>query len=68
MARRCARLAWATPRGVVPLRASAIPSAAGPYTELLITAQADKVAALQEFKRGLMQGLFPTSAPQEAAE
>ncbi len=34
MARRCARLAWATPRGVVPLGASAIPRAAGPYTEL----------------------------------
>ena len=34
MARRCARLAWATPRGVLPLGASAIPRAAGPYTEL----------------------------------
>ncbi|GHG08749.1 specificity determinant HsdS [Deinococcus piscis] len=36
----------------------------------LITAQADKIAALQEFKRGLMQGLFPstTAATQEATE
>ncbi|WP_261665518.1 restriction endonuclease subunit S [Deinococcus sp. Marseille-Q6407] len=36
----------------------------------LITAQADKIAALQEFKRGLMQGLFPstTAAAQEAGK
>lgn len=36
----------------------------------LITAQGDKIAALQEFKRGLMQGLFPstTSATQGATE
>ncbi len=36
----------------------------------LISAQADKVAALEKFKRGLMQGLFPstTAAAQEATE
>lgn len=40
----------------------------------LITAQGDKIAALQTFKRGLMQGLFPAavsahaSATQEAAD
>ena len=35
----------------------------------LIGAQQGKIAALQEFKRGLMQGLFPsTNAAQEAAE
>ena len=30
----------------------------------LITAQADKIAALQTFKRGLMQGLFPSGGAQ----
>lgn len=34
----------------------------------LITAQADKVAGLREFKRGLMQGLFPSTTNHEAAE
>lgn len=34
----------------------------------LISAQADKVAGLREFKRGLMQGLFPSTTNHEAAE
>lgn len=33
----------------------------------LITAQGDKIAALQTFKRGLMQGLFPTAASADAS-
>ena len=34
----------------------------------LISAQADKVAGLREFKRGLMQGLFPSTTNHEATE
>lgn len=34
----------------------------------LIAAQGDHIAALQTFKRGLMQGLFPSTTNHEAAE